>query len=73
MLIAPVIMPARDFVHIFTSKGIYETCEDMWFKCLVLNDSTFELSDKSHTAFVEILNAADRGLAVVLPEVIQPS
>lgn len=52
-------MSARDFVHIFTSKGIYETCEDLWFKCLVMNDSTFELSDKSHTAFVEIINPSD--------------
>lgn len=55
----PAFMSARDFVHIFTSKGIYETCEDLWFKCLVLNDSTFELSDKSHTAFVEIINPSD--------------
>lgn len=52
-------MCARDFIHIFTSKGIYETCEDIWFKCLALNDSTFELSDKSHTAFVEIINPSD--------------
>lgn len=57
--ISPAFMSARDFVHIFTSKGIYETCEDLWFKCLVLNDSTFELSDKSHTAFVEIINPSD--------------
>ena len=57
--ISPAFMSARDFVHIFTSKGIYETCEDLWFKCLVMNDSTFELSDKSHTAFVEIINPSD--------------
>lgn len=50
---------ARDFTHIFTSKGIYETCEDLWFKCLVLDDSTFRLSDKSHSAFVEIVNSSD--------------
>lgn len=56
-----VFMPAvaRDFVHVFTSKGVYETCEDMWFKCLVFNDSTIRLSDKSHTAFVEIINPSD--------------
>lgn len=50
---------ARDFVHTFTSKGIYETCEDLWFKCLVVEDSTFRLSDKAHTAFVEIVNPDD--------------
>lgn len=43
--ICPAFIYARDFVHIFTSKGIYETCEDMWFKCLVLNDSSLGLSD----------------------------
>lgn len=50
---------ARDFTHVFLSKGIYETCEDLWFKCLVLQDSTFRLSDKAHTAFVEIVNPND--------------
>lgn len=52
-------LSARDFVHIFTSKGVYETCEDLWFKCLFLNDSTFRLSDSPHTAYVEILNPSD--------------
>lgn len=55
----PLEMLARDFVHIFTSKGIYETCEDMWFKCLVFNDSNFSLSGKTQTAFVEILSPSD--------------
>lgn len=50
---------ARDFTHVFLSKGVYETCEDLWFKCLVLDDSTFRLSDKAHTAFVEIVNPND--------------
>ena len=50
---------ARDFAHVFLSKGIYETCEDLWFKCLVLEDSTFRLSDKAHTAFVEVVNPND--------------
>lgn len=58
-LAAPIRVSARDFAHIFTSKGIYETCEDLWFKCFMLNDSTFGLSDESHTAFVEIVNPAD--------------
>ncbi len=59
VLAAPIRVSARDFAHIFTSKGIYETCEDLWFKCFMLNDSTFELSDEAHTAFVEIVNPAD--------------
>ena len=50
---------ARDFTHVFLSKGVYETCEDLWFKCLILEDSTFRLSDKAHTAFVEIVNPND--------------
>lgn len=50
---------ARDFTHVFLSKGVYETCEDLWFKCLVLEDSTFRLSDKAHTAFVEVVNPND--------------
>lgn len=39
---------ARDFTHIFTSKGTYETCEDLWFKCLVLEDSTFRQMKKEY-------------------------
>ncbi len=58
-IIVSMSATARDFVHIFTSKGVYETCEDLWFKCLVLEDSTFRLSDKAHTAFVEIVNPND--------------
>lgn len=50
---------ARDFTHVLLSKGAYETCEDLWFKCLVLEDSTFRLSDKAHTAFVEVVNPND--------------
>lgn len=49
----------REFVHIFTSKDVYETCEDLWFKCLVLDDSTFSLSGKAQTAFVEIVSPGD--------------
>lgn len=52
-------LAAKEFVHIFTSKGVYETCEDLWFKCLVLNDSTLEVSANSHTAYVDIVNPSD--------------
>ena len=57
--LSPLMMSGRDFVHIFTSKGIYETCEDMWFKCLVIDDSDFSLSDRTQTAFVEIVSPSD--------------
>lgn len=34
-MILPMESAARDFVHVFTSKGVYETCEDMWFKAVM--------------------------------------
>lgn len=59
VILSPLIMSGRDFVHVFASKGIYETCEDMWFKCLVIDDSDFSLSGNTQTAFVEIVNPSD--------------
>lgn len=50
---------SRDRVHIITSKGVYETCEDMWFKLIAFDDSTMRVSDCSHTAYLEILNPED--------------
>lgn len=49
----------RDHIHVFTSKGIYETSEDLWFKCIAFDDSTMLISDRSHTAFVEIVDPSD--------------
>ena len=49
----------RDLIHVFTSKGIYETCEDLWFKCVAFDDSTMRVSDCSHTAYVEIVDPSD--------------
>ena len=49
----------REFVHVFTSKGIYETSEDLWFKCVAFDDSTMRVSDRSHTAYVEIIDPSD--------------
>ncbi|MDE7408859.1 MAG: hypothetical protein K2N09_02435 [Muribaculaceae bacterium] len=49
----------RDLIHVFTSKGIYETCEDLWFKCVAFDDSTMRVSDRSHTAYVEIVDPSD--------------
>lgn len=59
VILSPLMMSGRDFVHVFTSKGIYETCEDLWFKCLVIDDSDFSLSGKTQTAFVEIVSPSD--------------
>lgn len=52
-------LQGREFVHIITSKGIYETSEDLWFKCIVVDDSTLQISDRSHTAYVEMVDPAD--------------
>ncbi len=49
----------RDHVHVFTSKGIYETCEDLWFKCIAFDDSTMLISDRFHTAYMEIVDPSD--------------
>lgn len=48
-----------DAVFVMTSKGVYETCEDMWFKAYVLDASTRRLSDKSHVLFLQIADPAD--------------
>lgn len=50
---------ARERIHIFTSKGIYETCDELWFKCVAFDDSTMHVSDRSHTAYVEIIDSSD--------------
>lgn len=52
-------MRGREFVHVFTSKGIYETYEDLWFKCVAFDDSTLLVSNRSHTAYVEIVDPSD--------------
>lgn len=50
---------AREYIHIFTSKGVYETCEDLWFKCVVLDGTTMCISDNSNTAYMEIIDPSD--------------
>ncbi len=61
ILLAILSLPlwGRDCVHVFTSKGIYETSEDLWFKCIAFDDSTMFISDRSHTAYVEIVDPSD--------------
>ncbi|MFA9195391.1 hypothetical protein AAGV33_13335 [Flavobacterium sp. FBOR7N2.3] len=46
---------ARDLVYLQTSKGIYETEEDMWFKGYVLDAQDFTPSDRSKTMFVQLI------------------
>ncbi len=59
MVVLSLPLCGRDFVHVFTSKGIYETCEDLWFKCVGFDDSTMLISDRWHTAYVEIVDPSD--------------
>lgn len=42
-------------VYIQTSKGIYETEEDLWFKTYVLNAQHFTPSEQSKVMFVQLL------------------
>ena len=60
-LMAVTFLPmcGKEFVHVFTSKGVYETCEDLWFKCVAFDDSDMRVSDRSHTAYVEIVDPSD--------------
>ena len=61
LMMAVTLLPiwGKDFVHVFTSKGVYETSEDLWFKCVAFDDSTMSVSDRSHTAYVEIIDPSD--------------
>ncbi|MBD5263831.1 MAG: hypothetical protein HDS39_07150 [Bacteroides sp.] len=58
-IMIPHLMEGRDYIHIFTSKGIYETSEDLWFKGIAIDDSTMSVSDRFHTAYVEIIDPSD--------------
>ncbi|MDE5997024.1 MAG: hypothetical protein K2G77_02315 [Muribaculaceae bacterium] len=59
MVVLFVPLWGRDCLHIFTSKGVYETCEDLGFKCVAFDDSKMLISDRSHTAYVEIIGPTD--------------
>ena len=58
-LISVIGVSARDFVHVITSKGVYETSEDLWFKCLIIDEKTCRLSEASHTAYIELVAPND--------------
>ena len=46
-------------IYIQTSKGIYETGEDLWFKAYQLDAQTFGLSKKSKTLYLQMITLKD--------------
>lgn len=48
-----------ELVYIQTSKGIYETGEDLWFKAYQLNSLSFGLSGQSRTLYLQMINSED--------------
>ena len=46
-------------IYLQTSKDIYETGEDLWFKAYQLDAQTFGLSDKSKTLYLQMINPKD--------------
>lgn len=46
-------------VYLQTSKGIYETGEDMWFKAYQLDAQSFGLSDRSKTLYLQMVDSKD--------------
>ena len=51
-------LPA-DMIYIQTSKGIYETGEDLWFKAYVLDAQSFNLSHRNQTLFLQMYCETD--------------
>lgn len=46
-------------VYLQTSKGIYETGEDMWFKAYQFDAQSFGLSDRSKTLYLQMVDSKD--------------
>ncbi|MDR1098035.1 MAG: hypothetical protein LBL57_07885, partial [Tannerella sp.] len=46
-------------IYLQTSKGIYETGEDLWFRACVLDAQTFALSGRSQTLYLQMIGEAD--------------
>ena len=46
---------ASESIYLQTSKGIYETREDLWFKAYILNSKNLTPSNKSKILFVQLL------------------
>ena len=49
----------RETVYLQTSKGVYETGEDLWFKGYAFDAQTLALSDRIRTLFVEMADGKD--------------
>jgi hypothetical protein len=50
---------APEVVYLQTSKGIYETGEDLWFKAYQLNAQTLQFSNLSQTLYLELRGRND--------------
>lgn len=48
-----------DLIYFQTSKDVYETGEDLWFKAYQLDAQTFGLSDKSKTLYLQMIGPTD--------------
>lgn len=48
-----------ELVYLQTSKGIYETGEDLWFKAYQLDAQSFGLSDQSQTLYLQMISDKD--------------
>ena len=48
-----------EMVYLQTSKGIYETGEDLWFKAYLLNAQTLQFSDMSQTLYLQMIAEKD--------------
>lgn len=46
-------------LYLQTSKDIYETGEDLWFKAYQLDAQSFGLSDKSKTLYLQMISSED--------------
>lgn len=52
------VMPSEQ-IYLQTSKGVYETGEDLWFKGYQLDAQTMGLSDKSKTLYLQMIDFKD--------------
>ncbi len=51
---------APELIYIQPSKGIYEICEDLWFKTYVLDAQFFTSSPVSKTLYMQLIHEASR-------------
>lgn len=48
-----------EMIYLQTSKGIYETGEDLWFKAYLLNVQTLQLTGLSQTLYLQMIGEQD--------------